>query len=43
MQADFIGKSEDKYQDLLKELESSIQARYKERCEEAVKEGDKLI
>ena len=43
MQAKFIGKSEDKYQNLLKELEPSIQAEYTKRCEEAVKEGDDLI
>jgi hypothetical protein len=43
VQAEFIGKSEDKYQNLLKELEPSIQAEYTKRCEEAVKEGDDLI
>lgn len=43
VQAEFIGKSEDKYQNLLKELEPSIQDKYKKRCEEAVKEGDDLI
>ncbi|KAG0618076.1 hypothetical protein M758_4G036800 [Ceratodon purpureus] len=39
VQAEFIGKSEDKYQNLSKELEPSIEAKYKKRCEEAVKEG----
>jgi len=43
VQAEFIGKSEDKYQKLLEELEPNIRAKYQKRCEEAVKEGDDLI
>ncbi|XP_024372032.1 uncharacterized protein [Physcomitrium patens] len=39
MLADFIGRSEDKYQILLTELEPHLQVQYNKRCEEAVKEG----
>lgn len=42
MLADFIGRSEDKYQILLTELEPHLQVQYNKRCEEAVKEGDEL-
>lgn len=42
VQADFIGRSEDKYQILLTELEPHLQVQYNKRCEEAVKEGDEL-
>jgi hypothetical protein len=39
VQAKFIGKAEEEYENLLQGLEPTLAAKYRGRCLEAVKEG----